>query len=75
MTPMTSGKARSCSAGPPNCQRQTDTKSTDMEVRIVRLRVWLMESFTSSVMVLRLYSGLWLFSRIRSKTTMVSDME
>ena len=53
MTPMTRGKARSWRAGPPKSQRQTLTKSTETEVRMVRLRVWLMESFTSFVMEAR----------------------
>src|SRR6185312_12981157 len=71
--PITSAYENPFSTWPPKRYRDNAVSSVRPEVNTVRLNVWLMLAFTSSLKEPRRCS--LMFSRIRSKTTMVSFIE
>ena len=71
--PITSAKENPCSTSPPKRYRAKTVRNVNPAVRMVRLSVWLILRLTISASRSRRSS--LMFSRIRSKTTMVSLFE
>src|ERR1035441_6744513 len=71
--PMTSAREKPRSTSPPNTYNESTVRNVKPDVKIVRLRVWLMLLLTTSASSSRRSS--LMFSRMRSYTTMVSFIE
>ena len=71
--PTVSAKEKPRSTDPPNTSRLKTVRNVRPDEITVRLSVWLMLRFTTSVSDSRRLSAR--FSRMRSKTTMVSFIE
>ena len=73
MMPTTIANAKWLMISPPNMNNARTVKNVNPDVKIVRLSVWLMLSFMIVSRASRRRN--FKFSRIRSKTTIVSFME